>query len=175
MNNPTNIIDDLRLLEPSSPWLMLAVAGGVIVLVLCFLLWRRSVARRDQRPSTVVAAHAHEDALAELEKARSLIKAGNSRDYSIEVSNIIRRYIERRFDIVAPRRSTEEFIIEAAKSVKLEPHHRELLREFLSSCDFLKFGRGLAEVHELEAMHQSAVKFVSDTRVAHATPTEAGR
>lgn len=175
MNNSTNIIDDLRLLEPSSPWLMLAVAGGVILAVLGFLLWRRSVARRDQRAATVVAAHAHEDALAELEKARSLIKAGNSRDYSIEVSSIIRRYIERRFGIVAPRRSTEEFLVEAAGSEKLEPHHRELLREFLSSCDFLKFGRGLAEVHELEAMHQSAVKFVSDTRLAPAMATEAGR
>ena len=177
MNNPTNIIDDLRLLEPSNPWLMLAVIGGVIVLILGFLLWRRSVSRRAQPAATALAAHAHEDALAELGKARSLIKAGNAHAYSIEVSNIVRRYIERRFDIVAPRRSTEEFIIEAARSTKLEQHHRELLREFLGSCDFLKFGRGLADVSELEAMHQCAVKFVSDTRVAPAPsiPAEAAR
>ena len=176
MNNPTNIIDDLRLLEPSNPWLMLAVVGGFVLLILGFLLCRRSVARRAQPAATALAAHAHEDALAELAKARSLIQAGNSRAYSIEVSNIVRRYIERRFGIFAPRRSTEEFLGEAAASAKLEPVHRKLLAEFLGTCDFLKFARARAELNELEAQHQAAVRFVTETRVMpnEATPNTKG-
>ena len=167
MNNATNIIDDLRLLEPwhmPPPWvwvlLVVVIASGIALMIR-----RRNAARRAAQGAQI-AEHAHEDALAELEKARSLMSPENSRPYGIEVSGIVRRYVERRFGIVAPRRSTEEFLIEAAASVKLEPAHRKLLAEFLGCCDFLKFARARAEVSELEAQHQAAVRFVTETRVA---------
>ncbi len=170
MNTATNIIDDLRFLEPwTAPpvwmWVLLALA---IVGVVMFIQ-RRNAARRAALGAQV-AAHAHEDALAELEKARALMSPEHSRPYGIAVSGIVRRYIERRFAIVAPRRSTEEFLIEAAASAKLEPAHRQLLAEFLGSCDFLKFARARAELTELEAQHQAAVRFVTETRVVPAQP-----
>ncbi len=171
MNTTTNIIDDLRLLEPwQAPplwvWLLLGllVAGAVVFV----LRWRNAARRAAQ--GAHVAAHAHEDALAELDKARALMSSENSRPYGIEVSGIVRRYIERRFDIVAPRRSTEEFLIEAAESAKLEPAHRQWLAEFLGTCDFLKFARARAELGELEAQHEAAVRFVTETRVVVEQP-----
>ena len=169
MNTATNIIDDLRLLEPwhmPPPWvwvlLAVVIVGGIVLLIR-----RRNAARRAAQGAQV-AEHAHEDALAELEKARGLMSPENSRPYGIEVSGIVRRYIERRFGIVAPRRSTEEFLIEAAASAKLDPAHRQWLAEFLGSCDFLKFARARAELTELEAQHQAAVRFVTETRVVPA-------
>ena len=133
---------------------------------------RRNAARRAAQGAQV-AAHAHEDALAELEKARALMSPENSRPYGIAVSGIVRHYIERRFAIVAPRRSTEEFLVEAAASAKMEPSHRKLLAEFLGTCDFLKFARARGEMTELEAQHQAAVRFVTETRVVAVKP-EAG-
>jgi hypothetical protein len=154
--------------------LLAALVVGVVMFI-----QRRNAARRAAQGAQV-AAHAHEDALAELEKARALMSPENSRPYGIEVSGVVRRYIERRFDIVAPRRSTEEFLIEAAASAKLEPSHRKLLAEFLGACDFLKFARARAEHAELEAQHQAAVRFVTETRVVAANrevvgATAAGR
>ena len=171
MNTATNIIDDLRLLEPwkaPPPWVW-ALVALMIVAGIALLIYRRNAARRAGGGSEA-AAYAHEDALAELEKARSLMSPENSRPYGIEVSRVVRRYIERRFGIVAPRRSTEEFLIEAAVSAKLEPPHRQLLAEFLGCCDFLKFARARAELKELEAQHAAAVKFVTETRVVPAKP-----
>ena len=165
MNNATNIIDDLRFLEPWTappPWVWVVLAALIVGVVM--LIQRRNAARRAAQGAQA-AAHAHEDALAELEKARALMSPENSRPYGIEVSGIVRRYIERRFDIVAPRRSTEEFMVEAAASAKLEPAHRQLLAEFLGSCDFLKFARARAELTELETQHQAAVRFVTETRL----------
>ena len=66
---------------------------------------------------------------------------------------------------MAPRRSTEEFLLEAAASAKLEIAHRKLLAGFLGCCDFLKFARARAELAELEAQYQAAVRFVTETRV----------
>ncbi len=171
MNTATNIIDDLRLLEPwkmPPPWVSVLVAL-VVVAGIALLIHKRNAARRAGQGGEI-AARAHEDALAELEKARALMSPENSRPYGIEVSGIVRRYIERRFDIVAPRRSTEEFLIEAAASAKLELPHRHLLAEFLGCCDFLKFARARAELIELEAQHQAAVRFVTETRVVPAQP-----
>lgn len=166
MNTATNIIDDLRFFEPwqaPPPWVWVLLAV-VIVGGIALLIRRRNAVRRAAQGAQV-AEHAHEDALAELEKARALMSPENSRPYGIEVSGIVRRYIERRFSIVAPRRSTEEFLTEAATSAKLEPAHRQLLANFLGCCDFLKFARARAELMELEAQHKAAVQFVTETRV----------
>jgi hypothetical protein len=167
----TNIIDDLRLLEAPQPlpgwaWALmtlavLGAAGG--------LLWRRRA--RATPAARLEPEAAQEDALAELERLRDRIAAGHSRAYAIAVSGIVRRYLERRFGIVAPRRSTEEFLVEASTSARLDAQYRPLLGEFLGACDFLKFARGLASAPELETMHAAAVRFVTETRLAPAAET----
>lgn len=171
MNTATNIIDDLRLLEPwQGPPLWAWVVIALLVFGGIFLLVRRRNAAHSTVPGAQDAARAHENALAELEKARALMSPEKSRPYGIEVSGIIRRYVERRFGLVAPRRSTEEFLVEASASAKLEPAHRQLLAEFLGTCDFLKFARAHAELAELEAQHKAAVRFVTETPLVTATP-----
>jgi hypothetical protein len=164
MNTATNLIDDLRILEAPRPWYHWAILATAIVLAGC-LFWflKRRVSRSAQEAGTV-ALHPHEDALAALEKARALMSTSNSRAYAMEVSAIVRRYIEHRFGILAPRRSTEEFLQEARVSPKLERKYQLLLEEFLKGCDFLKFARGIAETPELENLHQSAMHFVSQTK-----------
>lgn len=169
---PTNILDDLRLLEAPSPfavWNGLAVFFAV-VLAAGLILWFRQWARSRPQPAAASAETAQEDALAELEKLRALITVQNSRIYAIGVSGVVRRYIERRFGLVAPRRSTEEFLMEAQASVKLDERHRRHLAEFLGACDFLKFARAFAELQELDQIHQTAARFIADTLPAATTP-----
>jgi hypothetical protein len=173
MNTATNLIDDLRILEAPHPWSYWACwAGAVVGLAAVVFWWLRLRQLRSERPHSTVATHAHEDALSALEKARTLIRPGNSKAYAIEVSGIVRRYIENRFGIRAPHRSTEEFLQEAKVSPLLEPRYQSSLAGFLTGCDFLKFARGVAEVTELETLHEAAVRFVSETKVAAPAPAE---
>jgi len=172
MNSPTNLIEDLRLLEAPQPlalvwWIAITVA---VLSAVGFVLWRRARARHAQPTSAQIEA-ATEDALAELKKLRALIAVENSRLYAIEVSGVARRYIERRFGILAPRRSTEEFLIEAQRSPQLDIRYQKPLREFLAVCDFLKFARAQAEVPELEQMHAAVVQFVEDTQPPSGKPS----
>jgi hypothetical protein len=164
--SPTNLIDDLRLLQAPKP---LPVVWQIVILVAALgliglLLWRRAVARRGAGPTAAGIAEAREDALAELEKLRGLISTENSRTYAIQVSGVVRRYIERRFAIHAPKRSTEEFLLEAQGSGRLDERHRKNLTQFLAACDFLKFAKATAEVKELKLIHEGAVRFVTDTQ-----------
>jgi hypothetical protein len=170
----TNIIDDLQLLEPSGPlpvWLQV-VMGALAAVLLAYLIWRRRRQLRLEVTPEAAAQQALEDALSELEKAHRQLSRENSRPYAICVSGIVRRYIERRFNIHAPRRSTEEFLAEARHAPELAPAHQEKLGHFLKCCDFLKFARGTAEVDELEMLHQAAVIFVTETQFKPLTPAE---
>ena len=86
-----------------------------------------------------------------------------ARPYAIESSAIIRRYIEVRFDLAAPKRSTEEFLAEAQQSPNLAPEYQTLLADFLQCCDLLKFARTLADRNELVQLHDAAIRFVKET------------
>jgi hypothetical protein len=178
MNPPGQLIDDLRLLQAPGPWWTqwwaITLAAAVVCSVAFYFLlrWRRHAAHRALRGGAPAAAAAFEDALAELERLFALVEEERSRPYAIESSAIIRRYLERRFEIRAPRRSTEEFLLEARHSPKLGESQQSLLGEFLGCCDFLKFARGLATREELEKLHRSAIDFVSATRAVPVPPGE---
>ena len=163
-NNVTNIIDDLRLLAEPIPlwWWLIAIA----IAVLLYGIGAEILKRRKKAAQTVQQSsdpQIVEDALAELEKLRKTMSREQSRIYATMASGIIRRYIERKFAIEAPCRSTEEFLAEAKESKSLTEKDRQLLGNFLNSCDFLKFACAYAEKEELEKLHDLAVEFVKKT------------
>lgn len=163
---PNDIIDDLRLLEP--PRSLLAQYGWILAILLALLVawWliRRERAKRAAAAAQAAAASvAEEDALAELARLFSLIDEERSRPYALESSAIIRRYIERRFDLAAPLRSTEEFLAEARHAPQLSARFQKLLADFLGCCDVLKFARTVADRGELTQLHEAATHFVTET------------
>jgi len=86
------------------------------------------------------------------------------KEYYIRVSSIVRHYIEDRFSLEAPERTTEEFLSELAGSDVLGREHKMLLREFLRHCDLVKFAKYLPTQEEVEKVYNSAKKFVEETR-----------
>ena len=80
------------------------------------------------------------------------------------MSSIVRDYIEIRFRVMAAHRTTDEFLHDLLKSGdSLLAAHRELLADFLQSCDLAKFGGwNLPEVN-MEAMLQGARRFVIES------------
>ena len=164
---PTQLIDDLRLLQAPAPWWVwvLALVALIGLCVVGIFVWRRWRSKPRAVADRGGAETAHEDALADLETARKLMASGDSKPYGVEVSRIVRRYIEVRFGLVAPRRSTEEFLVEAQFSARLQPGHRLLLAKLLGVWDLFKFGRTHGEMPELISLHDAAVGFVTETRV----------
>ncbi|MFZ0828276.1 MAG: DUF4381 family protein [Verrucomicrobiia bacterium] len=140
-------------------WFWAVIAAGVITLAaIAFGLrwWLYHGKFFQMRP--------HEIALQYLEEARELIDPDRAREYCFEVSKIIRRYIEERFNLQAPQLTTEEFLRELAESPEvLLASHRALLGDFLQHCDLAKFAGWYYCRPDLEAMHLSAVEFVRQT------------
>ncbi len=130
-------------------------------------LWSR---RRGRRPLTPV-----EIALERLAAAQTLIAAHDGRAFSIEVSGIVRDYIERQFGLRAAHRTTDEFLhdlVEPAEDTAaqraLAAHrvlaaHRDSLAAFLETCDLAKFGGWNLSAADMETLRTGAVRFVTES------------
>jgi len=83
-------------------WVLLALIGGVALIgSSIYGLWRW----RRHRAAPVLLPH--EIALRRLEDIRTLMQPASAREFSTAVSDIVRRYIEQKFDVTATRRTTE--------------------------------------------------------------------
>jgi hypothetical protein len=84
----------------------------------------------------------------------------------------VRDYLEIRFGVMAAHRTTNEFLhdlLDPADS--LLATHRELLADFLQSCDLAKFGGWQLRAENMEAMLQSARRFVIESVQPELTKT----
>jgi hypothetical protein len=143
-----------------SAWLIPAIVLGVALLALGgYLVWRWR--RRRLRPRILLP---FEVALQKLEEIRPLMQRSQAREFSIAASDIVRRYIEERFDVTATHRTTEEFLHDLLGSSNASlARHRGLLEAFLNQCDLVKFAGISLSIENMEALHQSACDFVRAT------------
>ncbi len=107
----------------------------------------------------------HETALRRLRalKARGWIEAMNVEPFYVELSAIVRQYIENRFNLRAPEMTTEEFIREAAGSRRLNDEQQKLTAGFLEQADLVKFARYQPERADMESAFQAAETLVLQT------------
>ena len=125
--------------SPGWPWWTWPVAGGVsIPLLIAMLLLLR---RRKERAIRRQQLGAYDAAMRRLRalKSKPLPEADAIDDWYVEVSGIVRRYLEDRLRIRAPELTTEEFLTSAKGHSHLEADVRAGLTEFLASCDQVKF------------------------------------
>jgi hypothetical protein len=160
-------IRDIRGPKPiPSPWIFpLLVLAGLLATGGGYAAWRWTRRRRHaaaKLPSQI--------AIERLEQARVLMHPSGGREFSIEVSDIVRHYIESRFHVMAAHRTTDEFLHDLLESKNTSlAAHRRLLADFLTSCDLAKFGGWNLPVAEMDAMLQGARKFVLESGPPPAT------
>jgi hypothetical protein len=151
-------------------WESLLLAGVSFAGIATYASWRWY---RRRRIKTIKLPF--EIALQRLEDARALMRPETGRQYSIEVSDAVRQYIESRFQIRAAHRTTHEFLhgcLDAADAGLTG--HRSLLAGFLNQCDLAKFARWNLSTEDMESMYHGARTFVLETAASMAMkPTAA--
>lgn len=143
---------------PEGPaWRAWAIGGGAAVALLAAGTWLLLRRGRDAE-AEIVRRPAHEIALERLDRllASGLIQRGAWKAYYADLSLILRRYIEDRFGLHAPERTTEEFLAESKASASFTDTDVALLEKFLHHCDMVKF----AAVEPTESQGEHAAEAV---------------
>lgn len=140
------------------PWLASALVA-VVALVVAAVFWRRHAEQRAR-------VTAFDRAMSRLEalSRQGVPDAAHLDAWYVELSDIVRRYIEARFGLRAPELTTEEFLLEAGRAADLSPDHRGKLSTFLASCDRVKFARYSPGEGESRAALDLARQFLNETR-----------
>ena len=146
--------------------LMAGVIGAAIFILKYLLKWTRQTKVSDVPPqSPWIVALQKLEAL----KKQNLPGLGSFKEYYTLLSDIVRRYMEDRFSIKAPEMTTQEFLWYLKKTGELTPQHKELLTDFLNSCDMVKFARYGPSSKEMEESFHSAKKLIEETRAVFDT------
>ncbi len=145
------------------PYIISSVMFLVIVLIAISLV----LIKKKKKPESIIPPKpAHQMAYEALEnlKKKDLIKQGKIKEYYIELSLIVRHYLENRFYLRAPEMTTEEFMSMVKDSSALSYEHKSLLREFLSHCDLVKFAKYKPEYAKIDSSFDSAKKLIDQTK-----------
>ena len=141
-----------------------------LAVVAALALFAAAMARRFLlQPRTILhyppPSPPHEAALRRLREllAKGWIESATAEPFYVELSGIVRSYLEERFALRAPERTTEEFIREAANSRLLSDAHQQLVASFLEQCDLVKFARFLPASKAMRDAFQAAESLVRET------------
>lgn len=143
--------------------ILLALLGGGL-LWFFFHWWRHRGSKARNQP---LAKDPWQKACEQLEALihSDLLAKGNMKEYYLRLSGIIRRYFEEQFSIKAPEMTTEEFLIHLKGSADLTAQQKDVLKEFLTSCDIVKFARYAPGTDEVERSTQLARRLIDETKI----------
>lgn len=150
---------------PFRGWWWVASAGAALAAgALAWWLLRR--ARASVRQPDAVAVPPHVKALRALQRLRGARRTTRAEieAFYVEVSDVLRVYLEERFGLRAPERTTEEFLRELEGGEALAKGHRRELERFLSQCDLVKFAAFVPGEDDHETTRALAEAFVEATR-----------
>jgi hypothetical protein len=147
------------------PWI---VAGIIFIVIAGFLIFYY-IRRRTGEPIFLlrpgVKYQPHEWALMELEKLRvkKLWQAGKMKDYHTELTDILRKYIEDRFRLMAMESTSSEILEDLEEKTRIDKESREVLGKVLILADLVKFAKYVPLPEDHEQSMEYSVDFIKKT------------
>ena len=157
---------------PALWWVIGSVGAAVCAGAVLLVLFRRG----ESGSGTVMHKPAHEAAYDRLRRlvSQDLVKQGRIKEFYTGLSDILRIYIENRFGLHAPERTTEEFLEELGSGDMLENGHKSLLRDFLVHCDMVKFAEYQPDSGQIQTTFDACKRFISETEQQDESSVSAG-
>jgi len=148
------------------PWWCYVIAGGILLLVIAIVL-RRILGGKKEERKPVDTRKPWEIASEDLAflKEKNLPAAGEYKQYYIELTDIIREFLQRVYKIPVLDMTTWEFM-EAISEFDIEPELDSMLKQFLDFADLVKFAKFMPESEKAYADFEEACNIVDIVRKA---------
>jgi hypothetical protein len=138
------------------PWIL----GGLAAVALAIAgiwWWRRPKPAAPPEPADTWALGRIDALLGE-----RLVEQGRVQAFYFGLTDIVRAFIERRYDLAAPDRTTAEFIDEARRHPELGEDAARLLGNLLKAADMVKFAGDRPHVQDCDRAVETIRRFVVD-------------
>lgn len=142
-------------------WIVGALIVMLLIGVFCWKLFRKDL--RVSVPE--IGESASEKAYRLLGKLKEQQEDFDSETFAIEVSKILRLYLEEELQLPAMEQTTEEFLRDLPKADWLTSELRKNLEEFARVADLVKFARQSLRVDQREELLSSAFLVVETTQL----------
>jgi disulfide bond formation protein DsbB len=147
-------------INKANTWLLIGIAVLVIILIVILIFQRRKKVKKIVLPSWAIA-------LNDLHNLRDSIKSGkiSLNNGFINLTDIVRGYLEKRFKLPASKQTTEEFLNQMnQKDGPLPEIQRPFLQEFMQAAELVKFAKLPPDESMLNKAMGKAETLVNETR-----------
>lgn len=155
--------------EEKNTWFWLsAVIIPLLALAALIILRKKKQTPEPEIPAWVAAQN-------ELDALRGEIVSGRTSAIAVvtRISDIVRRYLSRRFGLSADAMTSQEFFASMERTDSpLASKHKQFLREFLSAADLIKFAGVAASADQAHTALDRASSLVCETVPVPETPSE---
>ena len=170
----TNAITDIKDIEKAPIWWwgilrwVLLVVGLLLLVDLGFWLWKKYDKYRQKEEEPVdpeLLRPADEVALEKLDeiKAQKIWKDGKVKEYQTELTDVVREYIGRRFEVHSTEKTSDETLREMKPLIDKDLYGR--LSKMLQLADLVKFAKWHTTPDENEQGLLTAYDFVNETKI----------
>jgi Domain of unknown function (DUF4381) len=149
---------DYSLLPPWVVFVIVFAALSIVGLAVWLFVRRRKPGLPPKLP--------RETALEELDRVSREIEKMTPYQFSILVSDILRKYVTQQYGLPATRQTSIEFLTALAKASPFSAEEKSLLEDFLSRCDLIKFARYEATTSDSQLLLEEAIRFVKGGELA---------
>lgn len=145
-------------------WLAGAVVMlGLLVYLVYYLKKRKVIVPEVQQPKKPELP-LHVETLNKLNslKERKIWELDRVKEYHVELTDILREYLEKRYGINAPEQTSDE-IFESTRNLEIDEQSRGKLRQVLVLADLVKFAKASPNASDNERSIENAIDFVTGT------------
>lgn len=166
------MIEDIRPLKgpaslgPNLGWFFILLAVVAALLLAFFLIrYLKKKRQKGEAQAPTVSKTAEEEALEALAslKGKGLAEKGLFKQYYIELSDILRRYIERRLNILTFDRTTWEIYVEMRQR-RINQDWIDEIKALLDESDLVKFAKYAPSIQDADKALDKAIAITHEIR-----------
>jgi len=141
----------------------ISILSLAFIVIFCALYYIRKRKKSSKAETIEESVDPYEEALQAIEELQGRKLQLEPKPFVFRLSEILRIYVQKRFQMPAMELTGEEFIVEIASNPFFSRNYEDLLRDFVDQGDHVKYSKEATETSQINLLLDSALFFVKDT------------
>ena len=150
-----------EILSENYIWISILSLALIIIVIIFYFIRKRK--KSSQTETIEESVDPYQEALLAIEELQGRKLKLEPKPFVFRLSEILRIYVQKRFQMPAMELTGEEFIVEIASNPFFSRNYEDLLRDFVDQGDRVKYSKEATETSQINLLLDSALFFVKDT------------